>query len=454
MAKHGTYSNYSKRQIRRLRKQQKKQATKRVDPSRSYAKTLASQNRKKRTVRSLIAVILIVVAACAIGLFSFNAIVNSRLSTGDSNASEALAGAEDGQPVYTLIRVDTGAAPSVSASYNIKNNTEIYVLMRTDLANSMVSYMVIPTALAVELSDYQTHALCYAEELGGDAELVRAVNEFCGIELNHIISTDGEALASFVESMGGLELTLEYALDDPYASNSSIPAGIIALDKDTTLTLLRTRNVAGGNATISANVSNFLTALINKLAEHSGFDLAGVVSDFAETSSSDMGANAIIDFVNKMGEAGDLTIYNYSISGAADKSVDTGEDVFQSSYSSTETVLERFRSGTDPYATDVVIGAVDTASIHVEVRNGAEILGAGANLQERLESWGYIVDSVGNAESGILYEETFVIYFDDEYQDAANLICRELGVGRVINGGDYYSSESNIIVIIGLDWSV
>lgn len=460
MAKHGSYSNYSKKHIRRLRRQ--KTSTRRSVAAKqkaaysrnSYAQNLAFHQKKRRSFRGLIAAILIVTAAIAIGLISYNLIVNGRLNSGNSNASTAVTAEQDGQPIYTLIAVDAGASSSVKASYNTKSNTEIFVLMRDDVANGKLSYLVLPGALSVELSDYQTHALSYAEELGGDAELINAVNEFCEIQLNHLIKTDGEALANFVEQIGGLDITLSHPLDDPYAGNQSISFGDITLDKESALTLLRSRNVAGGNSTVAENLASFISALLNKLAAHNGFDLAGAVGDFATTSTSDLSVGSITDFINKMGSAQGLTTYVYSLTGASDISANTGEEIYVASYTNTPTVLERFRNGTDPEFDDVEIANVDTSQVTVEVRNGAEILGAGASLKERLEGWGYVVDAVGNTNDGATYNETLIVYLGDEFEDAANLICKSLNCGRVINGGDYYYSESDVIVIIGLDWTV
>ena len=87
------------------------------------------------------------------------------------------------------------------------------------------------------------------------------------------------------------------------------------------------------------------------------------------------------------------------------------------------------------------------------MRNGAGITGAASACKTFLESKGYSVDSAGNADDGTTYEETLIVYMDDQYENPANSIVNELGCGRVVNGGDYYTSSSNIIVIIGLDWS-
>lgn len=419
----------------------------------AYAQSLAQTQNKKRRFGLLITAFAIVLVAVLIGVFAYHTIVNNRLNSGDSNAESALAIAQDGQPSYTLIKVETPVAETSPASYDTDANKKTYLLMRSDLANSTISYIVLPATLAIDIKN-ETRPLYAAEQLGGDAELIETINDFCEVEINHIISTTGEGLGDFVAAMGGVDLTLNHPLDDPYAGTTSIDVGSAHFSKDNILTLLRTRNVAGSEETISENLSNLMTAIVQKLAAHSGFDLANAVSDFANKSYSDLSANAIINFVNDMGSKEGLACYAFAISGAQAKSTNTGEDVFSYGLTAANATLQNFRNGVSPDYDEIDINSVNAADVTVEIRNGAQITGAGRSLQTRLEGWGYVVDSVGDAEAGITYDDTLIVYVGSENKNAAEVICKRLGCGRVVNGGDYYSSDSDVIVIIGVDWSV
>ncbi|WP_165174124.1 hypothetical protein [Adlercreutzia sp. ZJ242] len=41
---------------------------------------------------------------------------------------------------------------------------------------------------------------------------------------------------------------------------------------------------------------------------------------------------------------------------------------------------------------------------------------------------------------------------DGAYEGAAKAVARAASGGRVINGGDFYTFDTNVLVIIGKDW--
>ena len=65
---------------------------------------------------------------------------------------------------------------------------------------------------------------------------------------------------------------------------------------------------------------------------------------------------------------------------------------------------------------------------------------------------GYAVEGVGNVDDGTAYPETLVIYRGEENELAAKAVVSDLSAGRVVNGGDFYSFNTDVLVIIGQDW--
>ena len=418
----------------------------------SYVIKQAQAKARKRKATIVVVAMLIVAVAVAIGFFAYNKIVNDKLSFSGSNAADALTNATENDAVYTLVKVDAGKDKSVAASYDTKENRELYFVMRTDTSNESVSFLVFPTNLSVKLSDKKTHPLWQATNLGGDAELITTINDFCDIKINHIIETDGEALGQLVENVGGINITLSSELNDPYAGSLTLHAGEVTLDARSTCTLLRTRNVLGSYDTISKNVSAFTSALMTKMTSAGGFDLANVIEQFANSATSDMKVQDFTNFANKL-SGKTVTVYDSTIPGSSSKSSDTDETIFVARDSETATVLENFKGGDDAREAQAKVTEFDRSQVHVEVRNGAQITGAASACKSFLEGKGYVVDGTGNTDDGTTYEETLIVYLDDEYENAANAIVKEVGCGRAVNGGDYYTSSSNVIVIIGLDWS-
>ena len=115
-------------------------------------------------------------------------------------------------------------------------------------------------------------------------------------------------------------------------------------------------------------------------------------------------------------------------------------------------MLARIEAGEDPNAIDSTAEGVDPDMVTVEVRNGTNTAGAAAKLGEMLAGYGYEILGVGNTDDGTIYPETLIVYTNGESEGAAKAIVAEMGSGRVVNGGDYYSSDADVIAIIGLDW--
>ena len=85
------------------------------------------------------------------------------------------------------------------------------------------------------------------------------------------------------------------------------------------------------------------------------------------------------------------------------------------------------------------------------MRNGAGITGAASQMADQLRASGFDVADVGNTDSPV-YEETLVIYRDPTFEQAAQSVASALTSGRVINGGDYYTFDTDVLVVLGADW--
>ena len=73
-------------------------------------------------------------------------------------------------------------------------------------------------------------------------------------------------------------------------------------------------------------------------------------------------------------------------------------------------------------------------------------------MGEILGNAGFTIGTIGNVTDAGTYNETLVIYRDEAYKAAANTIVKTIDGGRVVNGGDYYTFDANVLVVIGKDW--
>ncbi|MBR3689636.1 MAG: LytR C-terminal domain-containing protein, partial [Eggerthellaceae bacterium] len=130
----------------------------------------------------------------------------------------------------------------------------------------------------------------------------------------------------------------------------------------------------------------------------------------------------------------------------------TTRTLFIDSTDKWKSMMQSVEAGGDPNSTVSAAVGVDRTAVTVEVRNGGGITGVGAKMGESLAALGYVVEKVGNTDDGTTYPETLVIYKDAAYESAAESIVSDLSAGRVVNGGDFYTFETNVLVIVGKDW--
>ncbi len=414
--------------------------------------TLAENTRSRSNRRKLGVVVAILcailVVALAVGVFAFFRTTDSNLALADSNAAEALVAGKDGEPYYVLCVADMDDR----ATKAVESESEGYMLVRVDAPGKKLTFITVPSILTYKMSDGVSHPLYEAKDVGGDAELVRAVSALCGIDVNHFISTNSEHLINIVDMMGGIQLNIAEEIDDPNAGNEVIFAGEQTLSGKQVITYLRATNVLGGFDTTVANRVAFTTEVLNAALSSSGLGLANLVGDASLYIETDMSTSDLLSLGDALKPSEDLVIYSCIVPYYETRGSSTDDVVFQVSSNSWDGIRELVKSGQNPDMTDESISNVVPGDVTVEVRNGTQMTGAGAKLGEILSGYGYNVIGVGNVTDAITYPETLIVFTDSSYEGAAKAIASQIGSGRVVNGGDYYSSEAGVIAIIGADY--
>lgn len=407
---------------------------------RGYAEQIQSTARKKRVATGALVAIAVAAIAVAAGIGAFFAFSDACLSLGDSNAQEALTAPVDGEAYYALCTAQLGGASS----------DEAYMVVRIDEGTRTLTFLTVPSQISAELSDGEGRTLAEARASGGDAELIRQVAALLDVDIAHFASTDAAGLKRMVELVGGVPVTLDVEVDDPRAGTNVLPAGEQTLDGDQALTLLRATNFTDGLAAQAANRAMFTVNLAGRACSGEGLSFPSVVSDAAPAVSTDWTSGQIIALGDALRPLADATVY----AGVVPGRLIEGDDgtVYQVDDDELASMMEAVRAGNAPQNSDDSIANVNRALITVDVRNGAQVTGAAKRMGELLASAGYQVKYVGNTDDNTIYPETLVIYKDDAYEVAAKAIVSDLAAGRVVNGGDFYSFDTDVLVIIGKDW--
>lgn len=178
------------------------------------------------------------------------------------------------------------------------------------------------------------------------------------------------------------------------------------------------------------------------------FGLLTTLDSVGDAIATDMGASgalALADVLRGMDAS--------AVRGALVPGYETTNDEKVSYVASTDSWTEMMglvQEGQDPVVEEKA-PTVDPGSFTVTVRNGTDITGAAAQIAESLKQRGYQVKGTDNADAQV-YDETLVVYDDDKFAAAAESTVATLGTGRAVQGGGFYTFDTDVLVVLGKDW--
>lgn len=429
---------------------------------REYAQAIQRKSRAKRVAVVAICVLVAIAVAVAVGLTVFFTSLSGRMSLGDSNARDALVAPAEGQSSYfALMTAELGAAQGSVE----EDGPDAYVLVRVDTDAHAVSLVWLPANLQVSYGDGQRGRLRDAAAVD-DATLVKAVAQFAGVDIAHFAETDLEGIGHLVDALGGITVTLDEEVDDPRAGDVYVPHGEQTLTSAQLPTVLRATNYTDGTSGQARVQCRVIAAIMEKLASgQSPLTDAALLDSVSGDARTDFDSQQAMDLASAFSGLATSSIAFYEVPG--DEIQRDGITVF-SAYSDDWTALmanlgagassdgqQGASNGTATDGADSADGSqasgVDPASFTVTVRNGAGITGAASQMADQLRASGFNVADVGNTDSPV-YDETLVIYKDPAFEQAAQTVVSALTSGRVVNGGDYYTFDTDVLVVLGADW--
>ena len=420
---------------------------------RQYSRRVAQLDFSKRAMRrdrarriGLIVGILVVIAIVVGGVTAFTYVssVSSRMSLDDRDARALLVAPEAGQPYYALVA-------GVFAEAGGQDKADALLLARVDTANRQLSLLSLPPNVQVQDSSGASCFLSdvYASE--GDAGVISAVSRLAGVSVSHYIRVDAEGFVRMVDAVGGITVDVKEEVDDPYAGSIYIAPGEQTLSGEQALVYARARNYADSTVQRQDGQLEIAAALAQKVLDLGTTGLPGFVDALSDCIKTDYSAADVTSLVEAMRgmDAGSV-----STAHAPGYVSTNNEGVLEFTKSSSwDASLDSYRQGgAVEQSSTVDSSGVDPGSFTVIVRNGGGITGAAANFAELLGSQGFNVIDVGNADSQV-YDETLVVYKDEDKAASAQAVVDAMGVGRTTNASAYYSFDSDVLVMIGRDYA-
>lgn len=406
-------------------------------------RAVASGRRRKIAALAALALVALAIAGVA-AYFVFIGGINDRLTIKDAALSSVLADASSDGPVYTVLSAsfddgDGGTGPDVA------------LLVRTDSANASASAVVIPGNASVTLSDGQTHRLGEAESQGGDAEVVSAIEQLCGVQVSHYVKTDAEGFVSLVDLLGGIEVDLPESVIDPDAGDDVLPSGVQTLNGEQALFLCRANDfVSSSEQQRGVNEALVAQALFKKFVSMGRLSFYAGMDSFADCIQTDMDVKAAYALLSSLKDVVAESVMTGVMPTYASKAGDVAyQEPIADEWSD---MMERFVAG-EVFQQDKqsIVGSVDPASFTITVNNGGGVEGAAADASSLLEEAGFKVDSVGNAAQAV-YDNTLVVYQKSDDEAKAEALVATLGTGRAVLDSVNYAFDTDILVVVGKDW--
>jgi LCP family protein required for cell wall assembly len=175
------------------------------------------------------------------------------------------------------------------------------LLVRTDPSHHMISMLSIPRDLDVQIPGHGTNKINASFAYGGPPLLIRTVDHFTGLGVNHMVLVDFTGFQDLIDSLGGVTIY------NPYKVVSSQPfdgliwhfaKGNIHLDGRHALAYARIRhttNPRDSDITRTERQQRVVQALMKQLVTPSSlFNLPSIGRDLAKPLATDLSAPELL----------------------------------------------------------------------------------------------------------------------------------------------------------------
>lgn len=238
--------------------------------------------QKTRLKRWLLAATAFVAALSLVIAGGFAVKLRSNFSTAPLSLGEEDGIPSDGPLEILLLGTDTrtgqnekyGGAEFTSG----KGHSDVMMLLQISEDRKHVSVVSFPRDTLVPLpqcTDPDTGKVYPAQDLamlnyalsyGGPGCTVAAINQLTGLNIDHFMMADFNAVKEISNAVGGVQVCLNSAVKDTY-SGLDLPAGISTVKGDSALAYLRTRHgfADGGDVGRIRAQQSFMAALVRKI---------------------------------------------------------------------------------------------------------------------------------------------------------------------------------------------
>ncbi len=261
-----------------------------------YSGKLRSRGRR-RILRTLLCAIVIVLAGCSVAAAAYIADINQKITSSvDHKLQKVLTTQEAGKPFYLLLigvdkdegRVDDPEYGTDESGYR----SDSIMLCRLDPAKQKVTMISIHRDTLVDLGENGQQKINAAYSIGQEAYTTKVISEFAGVPISHYAEVDMDGLAAVVDSVGGIDVTLDMDVKDPLYTGLDLEAGTHHMDGETAALFARCRHaydeLGDGDRYRAANQRMVISLVAQKILSSDPATIASTISTCASYIRTDM----------------------------------------------------------------------------------------------------------------------------------------------------------------------
>ncbi|MBW3663073.1 MAG: LCP family protein [Actinobacteria bacterium] len=412
--------------------------------------------RTVRVVAIAVAALSILLVAVGLGLWKY---ANSRIKTVELPALEDDLAGQPLQGTLTVLLVGADSREGLTDEQLERLGTED---VGTDLTDTIMIVQVSPAREQVAIVSFprdlrvayegEPVKLNSIKSRGGADALVATVQDYTGVEIDHYVEVDLAGFLRLTDAIGGVEVCTENGLVDAYAG-ANIPPGCHELDGEQAVGFVRARQASdefgSGDFGRIARQQYFIRQAMDKLTSAgtllNPFKLKGLIDAVAAaiTTDRDLGARDMLRLANSLRDLTPEQLETRSVPG-----------YWQSPFvyahpERAEALFQALREGGPmPDVGQDEVEDLAPADVELEILNGVGTSGLAAEVEQWLEDRGFVVSSVGNADSFDV--ATTVIRHAAGERAKADLVAGAFP-GASVEEGEVPPGV-DVVVVVGADW--
>ncbi|MFF9854307.1 LCP family protein [Streptomyces litmocidini] len=290
-------------------------------PPQSRRKRKQGASRKKKVLLWTGGTMAFVLVGGAAGAYAIYNKLNNNLDVVDVVGKDTNAGFAKGKAFNILVIGTDKRTGEGNAGYGDKNSpghADTTILFHVSKDRTNATALSIPRDMKTDIPECQSHQsdgtiktipaetdVRFNVSLGQDGRdpgcVMRTVQELTGVEVDHFMMADFNAVKEMTTAVGGVKVCVEKAVNDP-KSHLKLPAGESVVKGEQALAFVRTRHSFGNESDLDRIKvqQQFLSSMIRQMKSDDTLTDPGKLYDLANAATSALTVDSGIGSLTKL----------------------------------------------------------------------------------------------------------------------------------------------------------